>query len=170
MCSVDWGIVKDILVALIGAGIPSVVAWCVFIGWSKQKEKEVIALEAKNTLINLEKLAIIQNDILFWSRLNSGNVDEKAFQEFKQVKDSLDNSILLLNHAIKDQEFNTYLKEILQLVNNFEKTLKGYNSSILDLREIAVFSLENYDHFKKELLEYALYKKKINYNFKENRD
>ena len=164
MCSINWAIVKDILIALIGAGIPSLVALYIFFGWSKQKEKEVIALEAKNTLINLEKLFLIQNDIFFWFTLNNGVIDEESFQEFKQIKDSLENSIMLLSHALKDQELTQYLDEVLDLVKNFERTLTGYNKSFLDLGDIKTFSLDSYKHLKTELLEYALYKKKITYN------
>ncbi|ENU30564.1 hypothetical protein F991_01486 [Acinetobacter sp. CIP-A165] len=121
-------------------------------------------MEAKNTLINLEKLFLIQEDILFWFTLNNGVVDERAFQEFKQVKDSLENSIMLLSHALKDQELTQYLDEVLDVVKKLERTLTGYNKSFLDLGDIKTFSLGSYKHLKTELLEYALYKKKITYN------
>lgn len=69
---------------------------------------------------------------------------------------------MLLNHAITDEEFTGLLMEVLKLVRAFERSLRGYNENFLGISDIKDFSLENYEPLKKELLEYALYKKKLN--------
>lgn len=158
LCVVDWKAITPLIACLIAAGT----ALYISNKWSKQKGAEVIAIESKNILINLEKLALIQNEIFFWFGLNAGKVDEKLFQEFKQLKDSLENSTMLLNHAITDEEFTGLLMEVLKLVRAFERSLRGYNENFFGISDIKDFSLENYEPLKKELLEYALYKKKLN--------
>lgn len=97
MCSIDWEIIKDILVALISAGAPSIAALYIYFGWNRQKEKEVIALEAKNILVNLDKLELLQNEVFFWLGPDSGKISDIRLQEFKILKDSTENSILLLS-------------------------------------------------------------------------
>lgn len=162
VCSLDWGIIKDILVALISAGIPSLVAWKIFRGWNNQKGSEVIANEAKNVLVVIEKIEILQSDIVFWMGLTS-EINENKLQEFSRLKDSLENSILLLNHAIDDHDFNIYLNEILEQLKKTGQSLTGFESDFLEIKDLQFTRTNSYQVLKKQLLDYAVYKKKVNY-------
>ncbi|MCQ1053521.1 hypothetical protein NNO95_03900 [Acinetobacter baumannii] len=162
VCSLDWGIIKDILGLLISAGIPSLVAWKIFRGWNNQKGSEVIANEAKNILVTIEKIEILQGDIRFWLGLKS-EINENKLQEFSKLKDSLENSILLLNHAIDDHDFNFYLNEILEQLKNADRSLTGFESDFLEIKDLQFTRTNSYQVLKKQLLDYAVYKKKVNY-------
>lgn len=162
VCSLDWGIIKDILVALISAGIPAVVAILIYRGWNSQKGSEVIANEAKNVLVTIEKIEILQGDIRFWLGLTS-KINENKLQEFSKLKDSLENSILLLNHAIDDHDFNFYLNEILEQLKNADRSLTGFESDFLEIKDLQFTRTNSYQVLKKQLLDYAVYKKKVNY-------
>lgn len=162
VCSLDWGIIKDILLAFISAGIPAGVAILIYRGWNSQKGSEVIANEAKNVLVTIEKIEILQSDIVFWMGL-TGKINENKLQEFSRLKDSLENSILLLNHAIDDHDFNIYLNEILKQLKNADRSLTGFDMDFLEIRDLQFTRTNSYQVLKKQLLDYAVYKKKVNY-------
>ena len=73
-CVVDWGIVKDILVAFISAGVPSVVAWLIFQNWRNQKGSEVIASEAKQSVKDLLEARRIL-EFIFEDLPDTGTID-----------------------------------------------------------------------------------------------
>ncbi|WP_151820159.1 hypothetical protein, partial [Acinetobacter soli] len=135
VCSLDWGIIKDILGLLISTGIPAVVAILIYRGWNSQKGSEVIANEAKNVLVAIEKIEILQGDIRFWLGLTS-EINENKLQEFSKLKDSLENSILLLNHAIDDHDFNFYLNKILEQLKNADRSLTGFDRDFLEIKDL----------------------------------
>lgn len=162
VCSLDWGIIKDILGLLISTGVPAVVAILIYRGWNSQKGSEVIANEAKNVLVTIEKIEILQGDIRFWLGLTS-EINENKLQEFSKLKDSLENSILLLNHAIDDHDFNFYLNEILEQLKNADRSLTGFESDFLEIKDLQFTRTNSYQVLKKQLLDYAVYKKKVNY-------
>ncbi|WEI10429.1 hypothetical protein PYR73_05480 [Acinetobacter soli] len=162
VCSLDWGIVKDILGLLISTGIPAGVAIFIYRGWNNQKGSEVIANEAKNILVTIEKIEILQGDIRFWLGLTS-EINENKLQEFSKLKDSLENSILLLNHAIDDHDFNFYLNKILEQLKNADRSLTGFDRDFLEIKDLQFTSTNSYQVLKKQLLDYAVYKKKVNY-------
>lgn len=162
VCSLDWGIIKDILGLLISTGVPAVVAILIYRGWNSQKGSEVIANEAKNVLVTIEKIEILQGDIRFWLGLTS-EINENKLQDFSKLKDSLENSILLLNHAIDDHDFNFYLNEILEQLKNADRSLTGFESDFLEIKDLQFTRTNNYQVLKKQLLDYAVYKKKVNY-------
>ncbi|WP_151815023.1 hypothetical protein [Acinetobacter soli] len=162
VCSLDWGIIKDILGLLISTGIPAVVAILIYRGWNSQKGSEVIANEAKNVLVAIEKIEILQGDIRFWLGLTS-EINENKLQEFSKLKDSLENSILLLNHAIDDHDFNFYLNKILEQLKNADRSLTGFDRDFLEIKDLQFTRTNSYQVLKKQLLDYAVYKKKVNY-------
>ena len=75
----------------------------------------------------------MQGDIRFWLGLTS-EINENKLQEFSKLKDSLENSILLLNHAIDDHDFNFYLNEILEQLKNADRSLTGFESDFWKLK------------------------------------
>ena len=159
MCSVDWGIVKDILVALIGAGIPSVVALFVFLKWKDQKGSELIASESRQVIKEALELVKIINYIGhgFYENEDLEIEIEKFLNGFESV---------VINTAyIEDCLIDDELKENLSIFSHksleFKNAItkekkragdKGLNKVIKDFNEGAanlVNTLNPYSTFKK---------------------
>lgn len=161
MCSLDWGIIKDILVALISAGIPSLVAWLIYRGWNNQKGTEVIALDAKEIIINLSKLQDLQNKIhdeIFLVAMG-GQFDPIKRNEYEISFQKLSDSLNFINFAIKDNELSHYSSSVLAQAMLFKKYIDKYDMN--NLNETAITMIDSSDalHLTNIVLNLALYKK-----------
>lgn len=120
MCSIDWVIVKDILVALIGAGIPSIVAWQIFKSWREQKGSEVVANEAKRLLVDLAELISLSK------KMNSNTLlddqIQKALKSFNFQTDIIINQLDFLIEEVSSEQ-----QEILK---NLKNDLYSTNESL----------------------------------------
>jgi hypothetical protein len=120
LCVIDWIIIKDILVALIGAGVPSAVAIYIFYNWKKQKGSEVIANESKQNIKGL--LEIIKSTALMTME---GSTPDGAFNEFHHLKleyDPIVKSILYLDDCVE--------------INGFKGKMDAFFTSYLELMEL----------------------------------
>ncbi|MGP4772537.1 hypothetical protein ACS125_18615 [Acinetobacter sp. PFS20] len=131
MCSLDWGIIKDILVALISAGIPSLVAWKIYNGWNNQKGTEVLAIEAKEVIINLSKLQSLQcemhEDIFYNNFLHQ--TDNTMKIEYESIYKKLSNSLNFLGFAVKDGDLKNYSSLVLSQAILFLRDIERMESS-----------------------------------------
>ena len=100
---INWGYVKDIIVGLISAGIPSFVAWKVFKGWRIQKKSEKLSFFCEESYKNLNDLnkeinelyknfskipvTDITKDIEDKLFLNKFNSIKKKFKDFDRIEE-----------------------------------------------------------------------------------
>ncbi|WP_336151179.1 hypothetical protein [Acinetobacter ursingii] len=165
MCSVDWVILKDILVALIGAGIPSVVAVCVFLRWKNQKGSEVIANEAKSLIIKIAKLQSLQAEIFkLLNQSDDFKFPEDEFSEFKKTKNELSDSMNFLGFALKHDKSLSQLPSIVGAqALLFIRDIGRYKEGVLDINSKSFNMINSNDAFtlSEILLDYAMYKKSI---------
>ena len=162
MCSLDWGIIKDILVALISAGFPSFVAWKIYNGWNNQKGTEVLAIEAKEVIISLSKLQALQcemqEDIFNNILLNQADNTKKI--EFESIHRKLSNSLDFLCIAVKDSDLQNLsslvLSQAILFLRDIERIESASNGGSININFI-----NPSDAYKLTLimLDLALYKK-----------
>ncbi|PKF31944.1 hypothetical protein [Acinetobacter proteolyticus] len=165
---------------------PFILALIVYLVWHKQKEKEVIAIEAKNSMITLNEILALIDDVfsLFkGSDLNKLNEDEKKtlknnikqkFEVLNLKKNNLLYSMIFIADAKADKDFHNLIfakdrKLMLDLfnlgrimtlslnkMNHTEESLEELNIKIYSYRSSIVESIHS---TKKNLVGYALYRK-----------
>lgn len=170
LCVIDWGIFKDISVALIGAGIPSIVAWKIFKSWGWQKGSEVVANEAKQAIKDL--LEIISISYNMNSYTASPELIAEKYARFVILSEQILRSSLFINECIVIDNLNFKLNEFNEICwavkgiglesdpvrnhNEFKNKLAGKVGYIGSLGMCMV----------KILLPYSIYQDKINFRKK----
>ncbi|MBH8359955.1 hypothetical protein [Acinetobacter baumannii] len=156
MCSLDWGIIKDILVALISAGIPSGVAWQIFKGWNNQKGTEVIANEAKAVLVGIAELQRLQGEI--YKSVINGTFNGESLFEYKKTFDQVSKSSVFLGFAIKNGQFNNDIIQVKSQALLFLMDMEKVKKLELDITKVEL--IDSYDALvaSEKLLQLALYK------------
>lgn len=160
MDSTNWVLYKDIIVALISAGVPSLVALYVYFGWSRQKKKEVVAVEAKDALYNLDRLQNLQLE-LYYPLLESNGYtfNKEVFDKIHIIREEFIKSITILGFATNDRKLRIYATEIAKQLNVFIEDIKKAKVGNLEYKKVNLIDSNKILEFKKMLLNYALYKK-----------
>ncbi|EFF82127.1 hypothetical protein HMP0015_2409 [Acinetobacter haemolyticus ATCC 19194] len=181
MDSWDWAKGIDVFKAL----TPFILALIVYLVWHKQKEKEVIASEAKHSLLVLNEILALLSEVINHDRENIGKkFDEDGRKELKiyikekflildQKKNQLLYSMIFISDAKHDEKLVGLISEgnkklTLDLINlerlmirNIDKDDKNEKASIeiyekiFEIRKSIVFSIYS---TKKLLVKYALYR------------
>lgn len=149
---------------------PYVLAGVVYLIWHKQKEKEVIANEAKELLNLIDKYKTTYLRVFLELHIyihNNKDFDRKGLEEgridyFKATKEFTSKLDLFLSLIIdteleeikKDIELNTSKFGAIQLRFQDEQSLK-------DLSAILERSDKSCDSLKVKLIKYAMYKNRI---------
>jgi len=164
---INWGYVKDIIVGLISAGIPSFVAWKVFKGWRIQKKSEKLSFFCEESYKNLNDLnkeinelyknfskipvTDITKDIEDKLFLNKFNSIKKKFKDFEieleilydKTGNSLINNQINSIQSLIDKNFEVYSC----IINKEESRLDHFNSLNTKIFEFD----EKFDNFKKNI-------------------
>lgn len=160
VCSLDWGIIKDILVALISAGIPSLVAWKIFRGWNNQKGTEVLALEAKEVVINLSILQDLQcaidNDLFYVFLTKKADLTKR--NEFESIYNKLVRSIDFIIFALDDQDLKNKTSKLLSEAIIFLRDIDRVYEGSLRNGKIKLIDPKDALAIKKIMLDLSLYK------------
>lgn len=181
MDSWDWAKGIDIFKAL----TPFILALIVYLVWHKQKEKEVIASEAKNSLLVLNEILALLSEVVNYDQNNIGKrFNDEGREEIKiyikekflildQKKNQLLYSMIFIADAKRDEELASLTSAgnrnlTLDLFNlerlmikNIERVQKNEKESteiyekILELRRSIVNSIYE---TKQLLVKYALYR------------
>lgn len=162
ICEINWGYWKDVVVALISAGIPSIVAWKIYRGWNNQKASEVIANEAKQFISKLATLQSLQGQI-YKTIYESGeyNTATSKIIEFKETKKIFNDSAILLGEAIQDKKISHYSTSVMAQVLLFQKDIQEYLEGGREIKQVRLIDPKDAKEVTALYLEYALYKKKI---------
>lgn len=168
ICDLDWGIIKDILGALISAGIPSLVAWLIYQGWKSQKGSEVIVSEIQKDTKILLKM-IVSSTILLDQKLNPDEYYEECLNISRSYED-LTLSILYIMDCVEipqlKKEFDNFVKRYKEFNNDKMETkpnffnknfMNGFNIKVTDFRQSSMDLLNI-------LIPYSTYQK--NFDFK----
>ena len=160
MCSLDWGIIKDILVALISAGIPSLVAWKIYSGWNNQKGTEVLALEAKGVIINLSKLQSLQCEIHdeVFNNLPAKTTSITKRRDFVDIHREFANSLTFISFAVKRIELSDAASKVLSSSSLFISDMDRIEGGALCTFGITMIDPSDALSLTKIMLDLALYK------------
>lgn len=137
LCVVDWAIIKDILVALIGAGIPSLVAFYIFYKWKYQKGSEVVADEAKQTIKDLLEIINISYQMNSYSASSESNA--KKFKDFEILSEKILRSSLFIDECI--------------MIDNLKLELDKFNKLCWEVKDVGLEydPVKNHKEFKDKL-------------------
>jgi hypothetical protein len=131
LCVWDWSIIKDILVALISAGIPSLVAWVIFKGWRSQKVKELLAIRAKEVYFELDKLIIALKHMDTQINENPGTTTTncKSYIELKETYKEILSDLTLFKDLLKEENSSHSKKfdAFYDTLVSFDEDLKWVN-------------------------------------------
>lgn len=131
LCVVDCGIIKDILIALIGAGIPSFVAWRIFKNWRGQKAKEVLALKAQEVYFELNKIIVALDNFDKQIEVNPGTTttQSKAYIELKESNKGVMQELTLLKDLLEEENspYSKDFKDSYNEFNSFDNRLEWIN-------------------------------------------
>ncbi|MBU3083143.1 hypothetical protein [Acinetobacter seifertii] len=137
ICDLDCGIIKDYVVPIISALIPSIVAWLIYRGWNNQKGTEVIANEAKQNIKDL--LEIINISYNMNSYTASPELVAEKFKRFELLSEQILRSSLFINECI--------------VIDDFYSLLNKFNELCWDVKDIGLESdpVRNHKDFKNKL-------------------
>ncbi|WP_335956602.1 hypothetical protein [Acinetobacter bereziniae] len=159
VCELNWSNIKDILVALIGAGIPSAVAIIIFTKWRKQKASEVVANEARQFIVKLAKLQSLQSEIhkiIYES--NGYNGANEEIDNFKETHKLLNDSAVMLGESLKDTAISHYSTTVMAQAKLFEKDIEDYKNDKKSLNQVRMIDPDDAKEISDIFLDYALYK------------
>ncbi|MBP8063677.1 MAG: hypothetical protein KAY38_01545 [Acinetobacter sp.] len=156
------------LLSLLGSLITAYIALNIFGKWKSQKGSEVVAIEAKEIFSLIEKipskLNTVLGDMLKMTIDNKvpNDFDTKNFKEFMEVNVEIFKRLELVKFKNKN-------KDTLKLINNFELAYEDFaiyyhRSSTIVLKELLDSKdtyKECFEALKKDMYEYALFKKTI---------
>lgn len=175
---------KDFL-EIFKALTPFILALIVYLVWHKQKEKEVIASEAKHSLFILNEILALLSEVLNYDQNNIGKrFDDNGREEMKiyikekfmildQKKNQLLYSMIFISDAKRDEELASLASggdrnltmDLFNLerlmIKNLERDHEQEKAStemykrILELRSSIVISIYS---TKQLLVKYALYR------------
>lgn len=126
----DWEVCLELFKAL----TPFILALIVYLVWHKQKEKEVIASEAKNSMLTANEILALLNDVISnFKGLNLNQLNDEDKKNLKTViqekcdllnrrKNDLSYSIVFIADAKRDPNFLNIVTK-----NNQQLTLDLYN-------------------------------------------
>ncbi|MCH7357546.1 hypothetical protein MMP61_18585 [Acinetobacter sp. NIPH 1958] len=162
ICEINWGYWKDVVVALISAGIPSFVAWKIYRGWNNQKASEVIANEAKQFISKLATLQSLQGEI-YKTLYESGgyNIEPSKIIEFKETRKIFNDSAILLGEAIQDKKISHYSTTVMAQALLFQRDIQEYLEGAREIKKVRFIDPSDAKQVTGLYLGYALYKKKI---------
>ncbi|MGA6135919.1 hypothetical protein ACPER7_06390 [Acinetobacter dispersus] len=162
ICEINWGYWKDVVVALISAGVPSYVAWKIYRGWNNQKASEVIANEAKQFISKLATLQSLQGEIYKTIYESGGhNIETSKIIEFKETKKTFNDSAILLGEAIQDKNISHYSTTVMAQALLFQRDIQEYLDGVREIKKVRLIDPGDAKEVTGLYLEYALYKKKI---------
>ena len=158
------------LLSLLGSLITAYVALNIFGKWTSQKGSEVVAIESKEVFSLIEKIPskmnIVLGDMLKMTIDNKvpNDFDPINYQEFMGINVDIFKRLELIKFKNKNKNKNT-----LKLINNFELAYEDFaiyyhRSSTIVLKELLDSKntyKECFDALKKDMYEYALFKKTI---------
>lgn len=113
----DWDVITNIssLVGATASVMSIILVICIFRKWKSQKQKEVVALEASNTV---EKIRALKEDVMA-ARTGSGiNLD--FIEDVRQQYESIEYSLELINIIEKELEYETYINSITKLIEKWQ--------------------------------------------------
>jgi hypothetical protein len=155
-CAVNWGYIKDIIVALISAGIPSFVACKIYKKWKVQKSSEVIACEAKNIFYD-----VCEHRKHLDYLLNYEISNKQAMISFNHLDDliiKINDQISFLCENITNikhkKSLETYQRSISKLHHYIDRIMERYDdknllNSIVEVRESLEKNLDKPDSYFK---------------------
>ena len=161
-CVINWGYVTNILVACISAGIPSIVAYIIYQNWRNQKASEVVAIEAKNFIVNLSKLQILQMEIhkIIYTT-GSFDAANKEIEEFKFIEKLLSDSSVFLGEALTDPIISHKATTVTAQALCFEIDIEKYQKGERALNKVEMIDPHDAKVISDIYLDYALYRKTI---------
>lgn len=169
------------LIELFKISTPYILAFIVYLVWHIQKEKEVIANEAKNLLILLNEGVDVSSKLL--KELNRitykitpmTSPDEKkelfnGIEEYINLLDSkfmeVFNSLNFIGSAVIDTELYDCITDYLNLIEKilekyYKKTLEETNiSSLSEFKDLHYDLIKETREIKKVVLKHALFRKR----------
>lgn len=159
ICDLNWAYLKDIFVAVIGAGVPSLVAWLIFTKWRKQKASEVIANEARQFIVKLAKLQSLQSEIHKIIYDSEGYDSAKVeFIDFKETRSLLNDSANLLGESLKDKSISHFSTTVMAQALLFEKDIEAFKNDEKLLSQVRMINPDDAKIISDIFLDYALYK------------
>ncbi|WP_336754643.1 hypothetical protein [Acinetobacter sp. USHLN143] len=169
LCVVDWEIIKDILIALIGAGIPSFVAWRIFKNWRGQKGAEVIANEAKQ---NIQDILEIIKVVGLIRKKSFDSERSKNFGDFNRLYESVVRSSLYIDDCVEIKDFRKSIDEFFDCCLNFKRFESLYRHHAQESKfvehvdgEINVIQIKGVNIIN-TLIPYSIYQKKFKFRKK----
>ncbi len=137
ICILGLEVHKDIVVAIISAGIPSGIAWLIFKKWGNQKGTEVVANEIKNIIKDLLEATNIAYQMNSYTASSDFNVEK--IKQFKILDDRILRSSLFIDKCIVVDNLNSLLQDF------HEQCL-----SVIDI-ELDVSPIKNNLEFKEKV-------------------
>lgn len=131
VCILGLEVHKDIVVATISAGVPSLVAWCISKKWREQKQTEILSVKAEQIYFEVDKIlsALVILEKQIDSNPGTTTTNSPAYIEFKSVCKEANAKISLFKDLINDVkpsylgDFNHFFGEL----GSFEEQLKWVN-------------------------------------------
>jgi hypothetical protein len=171
-CSFDWELASKFIPLVTGI-ITIGVAGFVYYVWHKQKEKEVIANEAKDTILDMISIEKTNNKIAnLLSTSNPNNeVIEKLIGEYSNQCNELNHKLDFIKEILNDDKnlenvFNKFERTRVGLIVRYTALLKNEKNN--DRETILMLAqqggrthLEVSKEIKKILIDYVKYKKSI---------
>ncbi|MCH7394200.1 hypothetical protein MMP66_07885 [Acinetobacter dispersus] len=132
MCTIDWGLLFKLLQIVVPIGI----AISVYLVWHKQKEKEVIAVEAKSIIMEMFELNKIFSDLYNHNYTTTEELIEKM-KSFKAQRWFLIAKLSFLRNCISNKKFKEWVNDfndetikINNLINPY--LVKGSKKDMLE--------------------------------------
>lgn len=158
VCSFNWELASK-FVPLVTPVVSIFLAIFVYRVWHTQKGKEVIANQAKESIIQLTKLDNLHKEI--FNGIRKEELDPKKIQEFNALhKEFSDSSTFLLSALRSDKKLSKLLNAVLNQSVSFSQNVKTWwdtseldNAKVIKASDVLILT--------QELLRYSLYKKSV---------
>lgn len=156
---------KDIVVAIISAGIPSGIAWLIFKKWGNQKGTEVVANESKQAIKDILEVIKIMNFIEF-ERYDLKEY-EKQFNRLKAIFEFSVVSILFIDDCVIVNDLKGRFGEFAKITNEYihlkDRNALNYNNQDFkdELKSKVVIAGKKGIDVVNKLRPIAIYDKKI---------
>jgi len=146
--------------------VPILISFFVIIYWHKQKRKEVIANEAKNLILELNKFKDQANSVLGYLMSHNGDFEKKMclnkIEELKKIAFDLRGNLNLFSELInKEKEFESIVEHIDSLFIKL-RCLSCYEDWADRFEDDSNYNLvinfsKQVQPCKKKIIAYALY-------------
>lgn len=169
VCSWDWELASKFIPLINGLATIGVAVF-VYHFWHKQKGKEVVANEAKNTILAIIEVEKLNNSITNYIAYKNTEENKKKIKEmineFQYKTDSLHEKFDFLNEIIKDNEdikliLDRYLSQSTLSIVRYNALLDCNNSQD-SIKSVSLSLQQIYINMgsaiKIKLMDYALFK------------